>query len=79
MKIIIVIPMQPYLFLMGRCEIDSLEYHLLKNGLIQRSKLWDEVEILLNSERAKGIMEFVARVAPQFTPAIRQIDLPPDA
>jgi hypothetical protein len=79
MKVMVTIPMASHSSLLGRCEINSPEYGLLKNGIVQTREGVDEVNVLCDESQAKRIIDFVARVAPEHASAIRQINLPPDA
>ena len=79
MKVMVIIPMPSYSSLLGRCEINSPEYVLLKNGVVQTREGADEVNLLCEENQAKKIVDFVTRVAPEHASAIRQLNLPPDA
>lgn len=79
MKLMVIIPMSAYSSLLDRCEINSPEYGLLKNGIVESREGVDQVNLLCNESQAKGIMDFVARVAPDHASAIQQTNLPSDA
>jgi hypothetical protein len=77
-KILIEIPMEPYLLCLTRCGIRSREYLMLKNGVVVRDPEGAElVQILCEQERARLIRETVARFCPEALGRIRQtIDNP---
>lgn len=74
----LVIPMPPYSTILQKCELKDPVYELLANGFIDHGDNRDEVQILCDGDAAKTIVDFIADVAPQVLPAIRQIRLPPD-
>ena len=78
MKIMVVIPMPSYAALLGRCQIQSREYRMLKNGVVEKREGIEEVRLLCDSSEADMIVDFVTRVAPEHLPSIRQISVPPE-
>ena len=79
MKVMVIIPMSSYSSLLGRCEINSPEYGLLKNGIVETREDVDEVNLLCDESQAKRLVDFATRVAPEHASAIQRINLPPDA
>lgn len=65
MRVLLVVPMTPYSIIMKKCEMKSLEYPLLKNGIVQHPEGGDEVHFLCTDKQAEAIFDFVARVAPE--------------
>jgi dUTPase len=77
MKVIVEIPMEAYLLCVTRCGLTSPEYLMLKNGIVQRDSEGNEVvQILCNRERAKVLLETVAKVCPE---ALLNIQPRPDS
>jgi dUTPase len=78
MKVIVEIPMEPYLLCVTRCGFKSPEYLMLKNGIVQRDSDGHEVvQILCTRERAKIILEAVAKVCPEALSSIQhRLDVP---
>lgn len=66
MKILISIPLHPYNALRSRCEISSLEYHILMNGIIVHGLDGQRrIEILCDLARAQMMLDFANRVYPE--------------
>lgn len=78
MKQMLIIPKTPYLSLIGRFDLKSPEYAMLKNGIVDHTEHGEVVEIFCDDERVKSIVDLVARVAPDLLPSIKQVNLPPD-
>ena len=66
MKILIVIPIDPYRVLLSRCEISRPEYRVLTNGIItERPDAQRVVQILCDLANAKSILDFANGVYPE--------------
>jgi hypothetical protein len=71
-KIRLDIPMEAYLLCMTRCGVKSPEYTMLKNGIVARDAEGKEVvQILVDRERAKRILEMIAQLCPEALPQIQ--------
>jgi hypothetical protein len=66
MKVMLDIPMEPYLLCVTRCGLKAPEYLMLKNGIVVRDAEGKEVvQILCDRQRAKMILEMVAKLCPE--------------
>ena len=64
-RIIVDIPMEHYNNLLQRCDAKRPEFETLKNGVINRVKEPQAVEILCPIEEARLLLEFATEIYPQ--------------
>jgi hypothetical protein len=76
LRVLIVIPVNSYWIILGKCEMKSREFSLLKNGIVEHPERGDEVHFLCTEKQAEAIVEFVSRVAPEHRPNIHQVHSP---
>lgn len=76
MKVLVNIPKERYDQLVSACDIKSLEYHLLKNGLITRAEDRANnvtVQILTDSEPAQRLLAWANGLFPDSARQIRVV------
>jgi hypothetical protein len=78
-RMLVAIPVRSYWIILGKCQLKSKEYSLLKNGILEHPESGDEVHLFFTEKQAEAIFEFVARVAPEHRPNIQQLDSPADS
>lgn len=64
-RIIVDIPMEHYNNLLQQCDTKRPEFETLKNGVINRVREPQAVEILCPIEEARSLLEFATKIDPQ--------------
>ena len=65
--------MDQYSGFLGKCDISSPEYEMLKNGLITRDgEQRAAVEILCELEDAKRLLDLASRIHPETAPRLEK-------
>ena len=66
MKVLVTIPVAAYHQLLSLCELSSLEYAILKNGVVRGIDDDDEkaVDIFCDADRAKTLLAWATQVDP---------------
>ena len=64
-RIVVDIPMEHYNNLLQRCDAKQPAFETLKNGIINRVKDPQAVEILCPIEEARSLLEFATKIDPE--------------
>jgi|Tabmets5t2r1_1033131.scaffolds.fasta_scaffold243250_1 hypothetical protein len=74
MNVILEIPIRDYHLCLSRLPLNSPEYHILQNGVVERNETGDEVvHILCDQSSAQAILKLFAIHCPEVLDRIRQL------
>jgi hypothetical protein len=74
MDVILEIPIRDYHLCLSRLPLNSPEYHILQNGVVERNESGDEVvHVLCDQSGAQAILKLFAVHCPEVLDRIRQL------